>query len=54
METFYFQRTFTRGNLKGLTIPGTIDFLDYYSFQEWVEGVNRNNAKGTVDYFVTV
>jgi len=40
--TLTFSQTFISGNLEGITIQSTMDFVSEESAQEWVEGVNRH------------
>ena len=47
-----FTRLFTSGTLTGMTHEDSIPFCTALDAEEWVAGVNRNNAKGSVNYKV--
>lgn len=48
----HFVRTHTRGALAGMTTSDSLRFESAERAAEWVDGVNRNHAKGTVEYSV--
>lgn len=54
MTRFTFTRIFTAGTLKGIACADAIEFPSRARFEEWVAGVNSNNAKGEIDYRVEV
>lgn len=48
----HFTRVFTHGPLAGTTYEDSIRFVSAIRADEWVRGVNANNARGTVEYRV--
>lgn len=50
MQTLYFTRQFTKGNLKGLTHLDRISFPTIEGCVQWVKGINAKAARGRLDY----
>jgi|LakMenE18May11ns_1017448.scaffolds.fasta_scaffold6988792_1 hypothetical protein len=42
MITMHFERTFTKGTLKGLTCPDSIRFVDEAAAARWLADVTAN------------
>lgn len=53
IEKFHFYKHFTSDLLEGITIAGSITFPNKDQFQKWIEGVNKNHARGKLPYYVT-
>lgn len=51
--TLYFERTFTRGTLKGLTHKDAVTFPTPEACVAWKNAVNAKNARGRLDWFVS-
>lgn len=47
-----FVKSFTAGTFKGMTATDGMAFVSEQAAQDWRDGVNRNNARGMVDYRV--
>jgi hypothetical protein len=48
-----FTRTFTRGNLIGLTHRDSIKHVSRERAEAWLAGVNANSEAGRLDYRIT-
>ncbi len=48
-----FAQHFTRGALEGLTYGTSLRFESEASARAYVAAINRNHAKGELDYYVT-
>lgn len=52
MIKFIFVRHFTKGNLEGLDHKDSITFPSMNDMEKWVDGINKKNRQGKVDYLV--
>lgn len=53
MQTLYFTKQFTSGNLKGLQYTGKLSFVSVERAMDWVKGVKKyakRNGWELVDY----
>lgn len=48
----HFVQHFTKGCLVGMTYRDSMQFESAARAEEWIAGVNRNNARGQCDYRV--
>jgi hypothetical protein len=48
-----FTAEHTRGSMKGITRGDSLHFVCADDARSWVDGVNKNHRRGSVDYKVT-
>ena len=53
MTIVTFDKTFTGGNLAGITITEEISFVDDLSATRWMVGVKRNVEAGKLGYMIS-